>query len=124
MQWESSTEPDLTKHKEIFKSRLSQMYAILAKQEDWTLTSMTLLECMIQVPEENLLQWHDRTEWPPRFLTDESVRWLAQNDKKEEAKRILLKIAKRNKRVLGTEQGQGSFCCLCWDCWLILKSGS
>ena len=47
---------------------------------------------------------HDRTKWPPRFLTDESVRWLAQNDKKQEAKRILLKIAKRNKRVLGTER--------------------
>ena len=62
MQWGSSTEPDLTEHEEFFKSRLSQMYAILAKQEDWTLTSMTLLECMIQVPEENLLQWQDGTK--------------------------------------------------------------
>ena len=49
----------------------------------------------------------------PRFLTDESVRWLAQNDKKQEAKRILLKIAKRNKRVLAEEQGIRLFCCVC-----------
>ena len=40
------------------------------------------------------------------FFTDESVRWLAQNDKKQEAKRILLKIAKRNGRKLGPQQGQ------------------
>ena len=62
MQWESSAESDLTNHKEFIKLNLSQMYATLVKQEDWTLTSMTLLEYMIQVPEENLLQWQDGTK--------------------------------------------------------------
>ena len=38
------------------------MYATLAKQEDWTLISRTLLESIIQIPEENLLQWQDGTK--------------------------------------------------------------
>jgi len=38
------------------------------------------------------------------FFTHESVRWLAQNNKKEEAKDMLLHIAKRNKRKLSPEQ--------------------
>ena len=32
------------------------------------------------------------------------MRWLAENKKKEEAKDLLLRIAKRNKRKLGPEQ--------------------
>ena len=35
------------------------MYSSLDKQEDWTPTCMTLLECMIQIPEEDLLLWQD-----------------------------------------------------------------
>ena len=38
------------------------------------------------------------------FFTHESVRWLAQNNKKEEAKDMLLHIAHRNKRKLSPEQ--------------------
>ena len=56
MQWGTSTESDLTDHEEFIKSNFSQMYDTLAKQEDWTTTSKTLLESMIQVPEEYLLQ--------------------------------------------------------------------
>ena len=38
------------------------------------------------------------------FFTHESVRWLAQNNRKEEAKEQLLHIAHRNRRKLSPEQ--------------------
>ena len=38
------------------------------------------------------------------FITPESLRWLAQNDKREEAHALLDRIAKWNKRTISAEQ--------------------
>ena len=60
MQWGLSTRPKSAKHEEYFKSRLNQMYSSMDKQEDWIPTCMTLLDCMTQLLEKNLLLWQDR----------------------------------------------------------------
>ena len=62
MQWGTSAESDQADHEVFVKSNFSQMCDTLAKQDDWTPTGKTLLKSMLLVPEENLLQWQDRTK--------------------------------------------------------------